>query len=36
MIFDMQSANPIYADIALKSTNWADAIEEVKTTTNYV
>lgn len=36
MNFYMQPVTHAYADIALKSTNWADAIEEVKATTNYI
>lgn len=35
MNFYMQPVTHAYADIALKSTNWADAIEEVKATINY-
>lgn len=35
MNFYMQPATHAYADIPLKSTNWADAIEEVKSTINY-
>lgn len=34
--FYMQPATHAYADIALKSINWADAIEEVKATINYI